>query len=361
MERRQGLKFAGWGIGSAVVARPAVAQSSPEIRWRLVSSFPKTTGSWFGAQILAKFVAEATDNWFQIRTYAAGEIVPGHQALDAVQNGTVEVCHTAACYYIEKDPTFAVCCGIPFGLNPRQQSAWFVCGGGNDVVNEFVNKFNLRAFPAGNTGTQMGGWFRKEINSLEDLQGLKFSIDSWAGRTFQKFGTVPQQITPIEIYPAFEKGTIDAAEWIGPYEDEKLGFSRVAKYYYYPGWWRGGMALHFLVNLQNWESLPRAYKAIFASATAHANMMVLSLFDARNPQALRRLIATGVQLRKFKPQMMDAFLKASDEVNAKTSVGNADFKKMYDHLIAFRNEGYLWWQVSEYSYDTFMIRSPSRG
>jgi TRAP-type mannitol/chloroaromatic compound transport system substrate-binding protein len=207
----------------------------------------------------------------------------------------------------------------------------------------------------------MGGWFRKEINSLEDLQGLKFSIDSWAGRTFQKFGTVPQQITPIEIYPAFEKGTIDAAEWIGPYEDEKLGFSRVAKYYYYPGWWRGGMALHFLVNLQNWESLPRAYKAIFASATAHANMMVLSLFDARNPQALRRLIATGVQLRKFKPQMMDAFLKASDEVNAKTSVGNADFKKMYDHLIAFRNEGYLWWQVSEYSYDTFMIRSPSRG
>jgi hypothetical protein len=186
-------------------------------------------------------LAEATDNRFQIQTFAAGEIVPGLQALDAVQNGTVELCHTAAYYYIGKDPTFAVCCAIPFGPNTRQQNAWFYNGGGNELVNEFVKKFNLYALPGGGTGTQMGGWFRKEINTLEDLKGLKFRIGGYAGRTFQKLGSVPQQIAGGDIYPALEKGAIDAAEWVGSYDDEKLGFSKVAKYYYYPGWWEGAM------------------------------------------------------------------------------------------------------------------------
>jgi TRAP-type mannitol/chloroaromatic compound transport system substrate-binding protein len=190
---------------------------------------------------------------------------------------------------------------------------------------------------------------------------LKFRIGGWAGRTFQKLGSVPQQIAGGDIYPALEKGAIDAAEWVGPYDDEKLGFSKVARYYYYPGWWEGAMALHFLVNLDKWEALPTQYKAIFTSAAAHANMMLTGLFDADNPKALRRLVASGVQLRPFGPQLMDAFLKTSNEVNAEASASNADFKKMYDNLMAFKNEEYLWWQVAEYSYDSFMIRSRGRG
>jgi TRAP-type mannitol/chloroaromatic compound transport system substrate-binding protein len=361
MKRRYFLTTASLGLAATAIAKPAIAQFSPEIRWRLASSFPKTVGAWYAAEIFSKFLAEATDSRFQIQTFAAGEIVPGLQALDAVQTGTVELCHTAAYYYIGKDPTFAVCCAIPFGPNTRQQNAWFYNAGGNELINEFVKKFNLYALPGGGTGTQMGGWFRKEINTLDDLKGLKFRIGGWAGRTFQKLGSVPQQIAGGDIYPALEKGAIDAAEWVGPYDDEKLGFSKVARYYYYPGWWEGAMALHFLVNLEKWESLPSQYKSIFTLAAAHANTMLTGLFDADSPQALRRLLAAGVQLRPFSPQLMDAFLKTSNEVNAEASGGSADFKKMYDHLMAFRNEEYLWWQVAEYSYDSFMIRSRGRG
>ena len=175
--------------------------------------------------------------------------MPGLQNVDAVQNGTVEIAHTAAYYFIGKDPTFALMCSIPFGPNARQQNAWFYEGGGNQIVNDFVKKFNLYAMPGGNTGTQMGGWFRKEINTLDDLKGLKFRIGGWAGRTMQKLGAVPQQIAAGDIYPALEKGAIDAAEWVGPYDDEKLGLQKVAKYYYYPGWWEGATAQHFLINL----------------------------------------------------------------------------------------------------------------
>jgi TRAP-type mannitol/chloroaromatic compound transport system substrate-binding protein len=207
----------------------------------------------------------------------------------------------------------------------------------------------------------MGGWFRKEINSIDDLKGLKFRIGGWAGKTFQKLGAVPSQIAGGDIYPSLEKGAIDAAEWVSPYDDEKLGFQKVAKYYYYPGWWEGAMALHFLINLEAWESLPKAYRAIVTAAATYANTAVQGAIDAGNPGALRRLVAGGTQLRPFNAAMMDTFLKTSNEVNAEAAASNPDFKKMYDHLMAFRNEQYMWWQVAEYSYDSFMIRSRPRG
>ncbi|MEA2825293.1 MAG: hypothetical protein QOF03_1775, partial [Alphaproteobacteria bacterium] len=226
MKRREFLKTAGAGLAaSTAVAAPAIAQSMPELKWRCTTSWPKSLDVPFSAsETISKYVAEASDNKFQIQPFAAGEIVPALQALDAVSNATVEMCHTAAYYFIGKDPTYALYCSVPFGLNSRQQNAWFQDHGGQDMLNEFGKKSKLYAIAGGNTGTQMGGWFRKEINSVADLNGLKMRIGGWAGKTLSKLGTIPQQIAGGDIYPALEKGTIDATEWVGPYDDEKLGF-----------------------------------------------------------------------------------------------------------------------------------------
>ncbi len=317
MQRREFLKVAGAGMAASAVASPAIAQSMPEVRWRLAASWPKSLDTLYGTcETFAKYVAEATDNKFQVQVFAAGEIVPGLQVLDAVQNGTVEVCHTATYYFIGKDPTWALFCAVPFSVNTRQQNAWYYDADGLKLMNEFGKKFNVYSLLGGNTGAQMGGWFRTEIKSVEDLNGLKFRIGGWAGKTLQKLGVVPQQIAGGDIYPALEKGTIDAAEWVGPYDDEKLGFYKIAPFYYYPGWWEGGTANHFMINLEKWNALPKNYQAIAAAAAGLANIEQTGRYDARNPAALKRLVAAGTQLRPFSQPIMEACLKASNEVNA---------------------------------------------
>ncbi len=361
MSRRNFLKMAGAGVAASALAAPAIAQSTPAIKWRLTASWPKSLDTLFGAcETFAKHVSEATDGKFQIQVFAAGEIVPGLAVLDAVQNGTVEIGHTATYYFIGKDPTWALFCAVPFGLNTRQQNAWFYDGDGLKLMNDFGKKSNVYSLVGGNTGAQMGGWFRKEIKTVEDLKGLKMRIGGWAGKTLQKLGVVPQQLAGGDIYPALEKGTIDAAEWVGPYDDEKLGFNKVAPYYYYPGWWEGGTANHFLVNLEKWNDLPKNYQAIIASAAGLANVEETARYDARNPGALKRLVAAGTQLRPFSQPIMEACLKASNEVNAETSATNPDYKAVWDSIQAFRNDEYLWWQVAEFSYDSFMIRTRTR-
>ena len=361
MKRRQFLKVASAGIAASAVAAPAIAQSMPEVRWRLTASWPKSLDTlWGSCETFSKYLAEATDNKFQVQSFAAGEIVPGLQALDAVENGTVEACHTAAYYFIGKDPTFAFDTAIPFGTNSRQQDAWMNWGGGRELLAEFYKAYNVHGIVCGATGAQMGGWFRKEIKTVDDLKGLKFRIGGWAGKTLQKLGVVPQQIAGGDIYPALEKGTIDAAEWVGPYDDEKLGFYKIAQYYYYPGWWEGGTANHFMINLQKWNELPKNYQAIVTAAAALCSVEQTARYDARNPAALKRLVAAGTQLRPFSQPIMEACLKASNEVNAETSAANPDYKKVWDSILAFRNDEYLWWQVAEYGYDTFMIRTGAR-
>ena len=361
MKRREFLKVGAAGMAASALAAPAVAQSMPEVKWRLTASWPKSLDTLYGAcETFAKHVAEATDNRFQVQPFAAGEIVPALQVLDAVQNGTVEIGHSAMYYYIGKDPTWALFCAVPFGLNGRQQNAWFYDGDGTKLMDDFGKKYNVYPLVGGNTGAQMGGWFRKEIKTVDDLKGLKFRIGGWAGKTLQKLGVVPQQIAGGDIYPALEKGTIDAAEWVGPYDDEKLGFYKVAPYYYYPGWWEGGTALHFLINQAKWNELPKNYQAIVIAAAGFANVEMTGRYDARNPAALKRLIAAGTQLRPFPQPVMEACLKASNEVNAETAAANADYKKVLDSMQAFRNDEVLWWQVAEYTYDSFMIRTRTR-
>jgi TRAP-type mannitol/chloroaromatic compound transport system substrate-binding protein len=364
MKRRKFLTAIGTGAAAAAaatIAKPAIAQSMPELKWRLTASWPKSLDTLFGAcETFAKFVSEATDGKFQIQSFAAGEIVPGLQVLDAVQNGTVEMGHSAQYYYIGKDPTWALFCATPFGLNTRQQNAWFYEGDGQKLIDEFGAKFNTKCLLMGNTGAQMGGWFKKEIKSVDDLKGLKMRIGGWAGKTLAKLGVVAQQIAGGDIYPALEKGTIDATEWVGPYDDEKLGFYKVAKFYYYPGWWEGGTTNHLLINLTKWNELPKSYQAIVTAAAGYANVEETARYDARNPQALKRLVANGVQLRPFSQAIMEACLKASNEVNVETSATNASYKKVWDSILAFRHDEYLWWQVAEYGYDSFMIRTGAR-
>jgi TRAP-type mannitol/chloroaromatic compound transport system substrate-binding protein len=361
MKRRKFLTALGAGAAAAVIAKPAIAQSMPELKWRLTASWPKSLDTLFGAcETIAKYVSEATDGKFQIQTFAAGEIVPGLQVLDAVQNGTVELGHSAMYYYIGKDPTWALFCATPFGLNSRQQNAWFYDGEGQKLIDEFGAKFNSKCLLAGNTGAQMGGWFKKEIRSADDFKGLKMRIGGWAGKTLGKLGLVAQQLAGGDIYPALEKGTIDAAEWVGPYDDEKLGFYKIAKYYYYPGWWEGGTTNHLLINLPKWNELPKNYQAVLTLAAGYANVEEQARYDARNPLALKRLVANGVQLRPFSQAVMEACLKASNEVNKETSAVNPSYKKVWDSISAFRGDEYLWWQVAEYGYDSFMIRSRAK-
>jgi TRAP-type mannitol/chloroaromatic compound transport system substrate-binding protein len=362
MKRRQFLTTAAVGAAAATIAKPAIAQSSPEISWRLTSSFPKSLDTIFGAsEVFAKAVADMTDNKFKLQVFAAGEIVPGLQVADAITNGTVEVGHTASYYYVGKDPTYAFGTAVPFGLNQRMQDAWWMYGDGDKLMNEFYATQKIYALLAGNTGCQMGGWFRKEIRTPADINGLKMRIGGFAGRVLQKLGAVPQQIAGGDIYPALEKGTIDGAEWVGPYDDEKLGFNKVAPFYYYPGWWEGGAMLHMFINLDKWNSLPKSYQAVMTAAAHIANTDMQAKYDARNPAALKRVVAGGAQLRPFSPEVMQACFKAAGELYAETAAANPQFKKVHDNHMAFRGDQYLWWQVAEFNMDNFMVRAKAGG
>src|ERR1700723_1189597 len=357
MKRRDFLKVSASGAAVAAVASPAIAQSSPEIKWRMTSSFPKSLDTIYGGAVeFAKYVAEMTDNKFQIQVFAAGEIVPGLQALDATSNGTIEMSHTVSYYYVGKDPTFAIYSAVPFGLNARMQNSWWYQGGGMELGNEFFKKYGLIGFPCGNTGTQMGGWFRKEIKTVADLSGLKFRIGGIAGQVLQKVGVVPQQLAGGDIYPALEKGTIDAAEWVGPYDDEKLGLYKVAPHYYYPGWWEGGPMLLTMINLDKWNALPKYYQNILEQAGHYANNWMMAKYDTVNPLALKKLLAGGTKLHGFSPAIMEASYKATKELNAEVAATNPNFKKIYDSVTAYTSTGYQWFQVAEVGFDNFMAR-----
>ena len=358
MKRRDFIKVTGLGVaGAATIAAPAIAQSMPEIKWRMTTSWPKSLDTLHGgAEMMAKVVGEATDGKFQIQTFAAGEIVPGLQVLDAVQSATVEMGHTAPYYYFGKDPTFTFGSSIPFGPNMRINQAWYMLGGGKELLNDFFKGYNVTSLLAGNTGCQMGGWFRKEINTVDDLNGLKFRIGGFAGKVLQKLGCVPQQLAGGDIYPALEKGTIDGAEWVGPYDDEKLGLYKIAPHYYYPGWWEGGTMLLAFVNLDKWNALPKNYQGILEQAGHLANNWMMAKYDSVNPMALRKLLAGGAKLHAFSPPIMEASFKAAKQLHSEVSAENANFKKVYESLTNYTNNSYSWFQVAEVGYDNFMAR-----
>jgi len=359
MERRKFLKTAGAGLAAGAATMPTLSRaqqsSLPEVKWRLASSFPKSLDTIYGAAVkMSERVAAATGGKFQIQVFAGGEIVPAFGVVDAVQNDTVQCAHTAPYYFWGKDPAFALDTAIPFSLNARQTNAWQIFGGGIELFRDFYKAYNIYQIPCGNTGAQMGGWFRKEIKSVNDLKGLKMRIGGMAGKVMEKLGVVPQLIPGGDIYPALEKGTIDAAEWVGPYDDEKLGFNKIAKYYYYPGWWEGGPQLDLYANIGEFNKLPKEYQNILEAACWEANTWMVAKYDAQNPAALKRLVGGGTQLRAFSKDMMVASYKASLEVYKEMSDKSPAFKKIYASMVAFRTDQLLWFRVAEKGFDDFM-------
>ena len=363
VSRRNALLIAAAGTAAAVaVPMPAIAQSNPPLKWRLVSSFPKNLiGLWAAADTFIKRVAEATDNQFQIQYFAPGEIAPPLQTLtqtptgpNTAQNGTVECTHTGAYYYIGKDPAFAFATNVPFGLNARQQDAWLFEAGGNDVMKPLFDQYNVVHFPFGNTGAQMGGFFRKQINSTADLNGLKLRIGGLGGQLLQKLGVVPQQLAGGDVYSALERGTIDAAEFTSPMDDEKLGLGKVAKYYYYPGFWDYGPLTNLFINKEKFEALPANYKAIISAASAEASRAMLMKYDSQNTAAMRRLMSQGVELKPFSREVLESSFKASQELYTELSGKSAHFKRIHDNWSKYRSEAHLWFSVNETPMDSFM-------
>jgi TRAP-type mannitol/chloroaromatic compound transport system substrate-binding protein len=361
MQRRQFLKGTGVGLAAAAVAAPAIAQSAPGIRWRLATTFPKSLDTLYGAcEMFSKYLADVSDQKFLVQVFGPGEVVPAFQVFDAVSAGTVEMGNTASYYYIGKDLSFAFGTAVPFGLNTRQMNAWLTYGGGLDLLNDLYKTYHVYGVPFGNTTAQMGGWFRKEIKTIDDLKGLKFRVGGVAGQVLSRLGVVPQQLPPADIYPALEKGAIDAAEWIGPYDDEKLGFVKIAPYYYYPGWWEGCANGFLYINSAKWAELPKTYQQMVTTVAGHVAGDLIAKYDSRNPPSIKRLVAAGAQLRPFSLDILDACYKASQELFTEVAAKNAVFKKLYDSTTAFRNDQYAWHQVCETTYDAYMIRQRSR-
>lgn len=357
MQRRSFLKNAGLGgfAAATAVAAPAFAQNGPKISWKMASSYAPSLPTLFGsAQTFCKIIEQASGGNFTIRLYPAGEIVPAYSVMDAVGNNTVPCGQTASYYYYGKDPTFCFDTAVPFGLNARQMNAWMIQGDGLKLMRELFASRHIVNFPMGNTGTQMGGWFRKEINAVSDLKGLKMRTAGFAGEVLSRMGVVPQQIPPGDIYPSLEKGTLDAVEFVGPVDDEKLGFQKVAKYYYYPGWWEGSAQVSVYVNDQEYNKLPPSYQALIDLASRYAGAQLTADYDAHNPAALRRLIASGAVLKAFPRDVMDASFKASNELYKEFSDKDAMFKKVHDNYMAFRDNVVPWFRVAEGSYDNYL-------
>lgn len=359
-KRRSFLKLAAVGATGTMTAAPAVAAPAA-VKWRLVSSFPRNLDTIFGgAEYLADRVRRLTDGKFDISVSAAGEVVPGLKVMDAVQQGTAECGHSASVYYVGKNRVFAFDSTVPFGLTCRQQNAWMYYGGGLKLMRDLFADFNIINFPGGNTGTQMGGWFRNEIKSLNDLKGVKFRIPGMGGEVMARLGVATQVLPGEDIFRALEKGTIDATEWVGPYDDEKLGFYKLVKNYYYPGWWEPAPQLSFYVNTREWAKLPMQYREAFTSAAAEVNINMVAEYDFKNPQAVVRLLGYGVKLHAYPADVMSAAYRTAFDLYDEEAEKNPAFRKVYEEWSRFRSQIQGWFKLAEFTMERALYAGSAR-
>ena len=356
MDRRSIIKQAGIaGVLAAGIAPAVHAQAT--VRWRLASSFPKSLDTIFGsAEMFAKTVRALSGGKFEVSVHAAGELMPAFGVVDALQSSTIEMAQTAPYYYTGKNSIFAFGCAVPFGLTARQMDAWMDHGNGRKLMDAFYANYNIKSRSAGNTGTQMGGWYRKEIKTVADLKGLKFRMGGGLfGEAMQKLGVVPQNMPAGDVYQALEKGTLDATEFVGPYDDEKLGFNKVAPFYYYPGWWEGSLHLSFYINDKAFNSLSNENKAVVRAAALEAHVTTQAKYDTFNPGALKQLVAAKAKVLPFPQQVMDASFKAAMELYRELDGSNPDWKKIYADYRNFQRDQVLWFRFAESRFDNFMM------
>ena len=326
----------------------------PRVRWRMATSWPQSLDTVFGgAETICQRVAELSAGRFQITAYAAGEIAPGLEVLETVQKGAVHCGHTASYYYIGKNPALAFGSTVPFGLTAQQQNAWLYHGGGLEAINKLYADFGVVSFPAGSTGAQMGGWFKRKVVSLADLKGLKMRIPGLGAKVMAELGVNVQVLPGGEIYLALERGAIDAAEWTGPYDDEKLGLAKAAPYYYYPGWWEPGLTLTALVNQQAWQKLTKPYKAMFQTACWEANLNTLSRYDTQNGAALKALVAGGTELVPYSEEIMSKAKRIAFELYNDSAAKDTGFRLIFDQWQSFRRDIYNWNRINELPFASF--------
>jgi TRAP-type mannitol/chloroaromatic compound transport system substrate-binding protein len=371
MQRRSLVKFISQGaitttgvafVGGCQAANNSSSQTKtdpanlPNIQWQMATSWPPSLDTIFGgAQVLAERVAALTGGKFKISPRAAGEVAPPLEVLDVVSQGAVQCGHTASYYYIGKSPVLAFGTTVPFGLTAGQQNAWLYEGGGLAKLQEiYAKKFNLIQFPAGNTGTQMGGWFRREVSTLKDLKGLKMRIPGLGGQVMAKLGVTVQTLGGGEIFQALQTGAIDASEWVGPYDDEKLGLNKIAKFYYYPGWWEPGATLEMQINLNEWNKLPPQYQEAIKTAAYESNATMLARYDARNNEALQRLLSSGVQLRPYSEEILKAAEQAAFSLYDDFAAKDSDFTAVYEQWKQFRDRIYAWDKLNQGSFTNFV-------
>jgi TRAP-type mannitol/chloroaromatic compound transport system substrate-binding protein len=335
------------GVAATTFAAPAISQNRKQ--WRLVTTWPKNfPGLGTGAELLAQLITKATDGRLSIQVFGGGEIVPPFESIDAVASGTVEMGHGAPYYWKGKVPASQFLAAIPFGLTPQEQNAWYQYGGGQAIADEIYREMGCKFFPSGNTGVQMGGWFNKEINSLEDYKGLKMRIPGLGGEVVKAAGGNVVNLPGAEIPPALQSGAIDATEWVGPYNDLAFGLYKSAKYYYYPGWHEPGTTLENFINLKAWESLPKDIQAIVEQANQAVNLTVLSEFTARNNAALTTLINDhGVVLKRFPDPVLQGLGQLSGDVLADLAARDALSEKVMNSLLTFRSGASSWTTLSE--------------
>lgn len=349
----------------AALALPGATQAQtagPSVTWRLHSSFPRTLDTIFGgATQFAQLVEEMTDGRFRITVAAPGEGMAAMANFKAVQDGAIECAHTAGYYFLNVNTALALDTTLPFGLNQRQHNGWVYQGGGMALLRELFAQYNIVNFPLGNTGAQMGGWFNKEIRTIEDIKGLKMRIPGFGGEIWKRLGAEPVNVPGGEIAGALTDKRIDAAEWVGPYDDEKLGLSKLARFYYYPAWWEPSAALSLYVNRRAWDALPKSYQAVVSAAAATANQSMMALYDQRNPTAFKRLIGSGTRLALFPNSFMISAFREANALFEAEAKKNESFGKVYASWRAYRRDIFEWHRTAEAAMTNFLSNWRAEG
>ncbi|WP_425404678.1 TRAP transporter substrate-binding protein [Hwanghaeella sp.] len=354
MKRRQFLKgataVAGAAAAVSTLASPAIAQGKRELK--LVTTWPKNfPGLGTGAQRFADSVTAATDGRLTVKLFAAGELVPPFESFDAVSTGAADMYHGAEYYWQGKHKAYNFFTAVPFGFTANEIDAWIYYGGGQELWDELGEQFNIKGLPCGNTGVQMGGWFNKEIKSLEDFKGLKIRMPGLGGEVLRRIGASAIALPGGEIFPSLQSGAIDATEWVGPWNDLAFGFYKVTKYYYWPGFHEPGSSLAVGINGDVWKSFSDADKALVQACAAGENNRSYAEFNARNNDALTTLVKKhGVQMRQMPEDVLNAIGEASGQVVAEVAQVDDISKRIYESFIAFRRQSIAWSKISDQAY-----------